>query len=228
MLKPAALPGSPVSWGCLLRLPFAGRCYWGLLPVPLPPLPSWGCCRCMVIIKPVLQAPLAATLPSPPCTALSAPHRPAASPPAAGPGHLWQRHRHRLFRCRGCCAHRVCPPHRPPLPRLQVCVCVCHTIWAVSAAERASLWLPRIPPSPFTHPNGSRSPPDSPACSLDTGRLNPETYRLFDKVEKHYNIRIEYTFPDAQVNAVGKGGEGGRLLLAVKGRRSTSDICREG
>ncbi|PRW60889.1 transducin beta 3 isoform A [Chlorella sorokiniana] len=34
--------------------------------------------------------------------------------------------------------------------------------------------------------------------SLDTGRLNPETYRLFDKVEKHYGIRIEYTFPDAQ------------------------------
>ncbi len=35
-------------------------------------------------------------------------------------------------------------------------------------------------------------------CSLDTGRLNPETYRLFDKVEKHYGIRIEYTFPDAR------------------------------
>jgi hypothetical protein len=35
-------------------------------------------------------------------------------------------------------------------------------------------------------------------CSLDTGRLNPETYRLFDMVEKRYNIRIEYTFPDAQ------------------------------
>ena len=34
--------------------------------------------------------------------------------------------------------------------------------------------------------------------SLDTGRLNPETYQLFDQVEKHYNIRIEYTFPDAQ------------------------------
>jgi len=34
--------------------------------------------------------------------------------------------------------------------------------------------------------------------SLDTGRLNPETYRLFDAVEKHYKIRIEYTFPDAQ------------------------------
>ncbi len=35
-------------------------------------------------------------------------------------------------------------------------------------------------------------------CSLDTGRLNPETYRLFEAVEKRYNIRIEYTFPDAQ------------------------------
>lgn len=34
--------------------------------------------------------------------------------------------------------------------------------------------------------------------SLDTGRLNPETYRLFDAVEKHYGIKIEYTFPDAQ------------------------------
>nr|CAB65911.1 adenosine 5'-phosphosulphate reductase [Lemna minor] len=33
--------------------------------------------------------------------------------------------------------------------------------------------------------------------SLDTGRLNPETYRFFDEVEKRYNIRIEYMFPDA-------------------------------
>jgi len=33
--------------------------------------------------------------------------------------------------------------------------------------------------------------------SLDTGRLNPETYRLFDKVEKHYGIKIEFTFPDS-------------------------------
>ena len=37
-----------------------------------------------------------------------------------------------------------------------------------------------------------------PPYSLDTGRLNPETYQLFDAVEKHYNIHIEYTFPDAQ------------------------------
>lgn len=33
--------------------------------------------------------------------------------------------------------------------------------------------------------------------SLDTGRLNPETYKYFDEVEKHYGIRIEYMFPDA-------------------------------
>lgn len=33
--------------------------------------------------------------------------------------------------------------------------------------------------------------------SLDTGRLNPETYKFFDTVEKRYGIRIEYMFPDA-------------------------------
>nr|DAD23391.1 TPA_asm: hypothetical protein HUJ06_024854 [Nelumbo nucifera] len=33
--------------------------------------------------------------------------------------------------------------------------------------------------------------------SLDTGRLDAETYRFFDTVEKHYDIRIEYMFPDA-------------------------------
>lgn len=34
--------------------------------------------------------------------------------------------------------------------------------------------------------------------SLDTGRLNAETYQVFDAVEKHYNIHIEYTFPEAK------------------------------
>ncbi|XP_019168989.1 PREDICTED: 5'-adenylylsulfate reductase 1, chloroplastic-like [Ipomoea nil] len=33
--------------------------------------------------------------------------------------------------------------------------------------------------------------------SLDTGRLNPETYRFFDVIEKRYGIHIEYMFPDA-------------------------------
>ncbi|KAK4755077.1 hypothetical protein SAY87_008834 [Trapa incisa] len=33
--------------------------------------------------------------------------------------------------------------------------------------------------------------------SLDTGRLNPETYQFFDTVEKKYGIHIEYMFPDA-------------------------------
>ncbi|CAJ1941362.1 unnamed protein product [Sphenostylis stenocarpa] len=33
--------------------------------------------------------------------------------------------------------------------------------------------------------------------SLDTGRLNPETYQFFDAVEKHYGIHMEYMFPDS-------------------------------
>ncbi|PON50250.1 Thioredoxin-independent 5'-adenylylsulfate reductase [Parasponia andersonii] len=33
--------------------------------------------------------------------------------------------------------------------------------------------------------------------SLDTGRLNPETYRFFNTVEKHYGICTKYMFPDA-------------------------------
>ncbi|GLT83299.1 hypothetical protein SLE2022_015940 [Rubroshorea leprosula] len=42
--------------------------------------------------------------------------------------------------------------------------------------------------------------------SLDTGRLNPETYRFFDEVEKHYGIHIEYMFPDAvEVQALVRG-----------------------
>lgn len=32
--------------------------------------------------------------------------------------------------------------------------------------------------------------------SLDTGRLHPETYRFFERVEKHYDLRIEYCFPN--------------------------------
>lgn len=33
--------------------------------------------------------------------------------------------------------------------------------------------------------------------SLETGRLNSETLKLFAEVEKRYNIHIEYMFPDA-------------------------------
>mmetsp|Transcript_13234 Transcript_13234/g.23776 ORF Transcript_13234/g.23776 Transcript_13234/m.23776 type:complete len:412 (-) Transcript_13234:228-1463(-) len=33
--------------------------------------------------------------------------------------------------------------------------------------------------------------------ALDTGRLHPETYRYYAEVEKHYGIKIEYTFPDS-------------------------------
>ncbi|PON51471.1 Thioredoxin-independent 5'-adenylylsulfate reductase [Parasponia andersonii] len=42
--------------------------------------------------------------------------------------------------------------------------------------------------------------------SLDTGRLNSETYKFFDEVEKHYGIHIEYMFPDAvEVQALVRG-----------------------
>lgn len=34
--------------------------------------------------------------------------------------------------------------------------------------------------------------------ALDTGRLHPQTYRFYAEVEKHYGIKIEYTFPDSQ------------------------------
>jgi thioredoxin-independent 5'-adenylylsulfate reductase len=34
--------------------------------------------------------------------------------------------------------------------------------------------------------------------SLDTGRLHPETYRFFAKVEEFFALKIEYCFPDAQ------------------------------
>lgn len=33
--------------------------------------------------------------------------------------------------------------------------------------------------------------------ALDTGRLHPETYRFYAQVEKHYDLRIEYCFPEA-------------------------------
>lgn len=32
--------------------------------------------------------------------------------------------------------------------------------------------------------------------SLDTGRLHPETYRFFERVAKHYSLRIEFCMPD--------------------------------
>jgi thioredoxin-independent 5'-adenylylsulfate reductase len=32
--------------------------------------------------------------------------------------------------------------------------------------------------------------------TLDTGRLHPETYRLFGRVEERYGISMEYVFPD--------------------------------
>jgi adenylyl-sulfate reductase (glutathione) len=39
--------------------------------------------------------------------------------------------------------------------------------------------------------------------ALETARLHEETYRFYDRVERHYGIRIEYCFPDrARVEAL--------------------------
>ncbi len=35
--------------------------------------------------------------------------------------------------------------------------------------------------------------------TLDTGRLHPETYRFCREVERHYDIHIEYCFPQARL-----------------------------
>jgi phosphoadenosine phosphosulfate reductase len=42
-----------------------------------------------------------------------------------------------------------------------------------------------------------RIQPKARVFTLDTGRLNPETYEVMDKVREKYGIRIEVLFPDA-------------------------------
>ena len=91
--------------------------------------------------------------------------------------------------------------------------------------------LPRAGPAPPGHAPpalrpekaGKLCPCPAPAPrSLDTGRLNPETYRLFDAVEKHYKIRIEYTFPEAQVGGAGRGPWGARAAGLGRGLRKVT------
>jgi phosphoadenosine phosphosulfate reductase len=42
----------------------------------------------------------------------------------------------------------------------------------------------------------SKIKPDIAVFSLDTGRLHPETYRLFEQVREKYNITLEAMYPD--------------------------------
>src|SRR6266516_5489821 len=39
--------------------------------------------------------------------------------------------------------------------------------------------------------------PDVRVFTLDTGRLPPETYALFEEVREHYGIAVEFVFPKA-------------------------------
>ena len=61
--------------------------------------------------------------------------------------------------------------------------------------------------------------------SLDTGRLHPETYRFMAKVEAHYDLRIEYCFPEAaavEQLAVGRDGDQHRRVTVL----GDPDGCR--
>lgn len=40
--------------------------------------------------------------------------------------------------------------------------------------------------------------PDVPVFCLDTGRLHPQTYQFIEKVRKHYNIKIDVLYPNAE------------------------------
>lgn len=44
----------------------------------------------------------------------------------------------------------------------------------------------------------SKIRPDFKVFSLDTGRLHPETYRLFEQVRKHYKVDIDVLSPDKE------------------------------
>jgi hypothetical protein len=191
------------------------------------------------------------TLPPPPGSDLAPPipvarprpsvHQPPAPRLAAAPAgaqDFWHRRRHRLLWRRGCGSHRVRPPDRPPLHRLQVrrgarncprppwpCVAGLGGRAAAGCSAAAATRILRRPgrsrsgahlrrPLPASRPGPCLLRPRCPRRSLDTGRLNPETYQLFDAVEKHYGIKINYTFPDAQARAaaanIGGWGVGGR------------------
>jgi len=43
----------------------------------------------------------------------------------------------------------------------------------------------------------SKINPEARVFSLDTGRINQETYNVMDEIRKKYNTKIEITFPDA-------------------------------
>ena len=59
--------------------------------------------------------------------------------------------------------------------------------------------------------------------SLDTGRLHPETYRLFQAVEERYRLRIEYCFPEAgEVQALVRAK--GQFSFYVDGHKECCDI----
>lgn len=54
--------------------------------------------------------------------------------------------------------------------------------------------------------------PDVRVFTLDTGRLPPETYALFEEVRERYGITVEFEHPDAQALGALVGREGPNLM----------------
>jgi hypothetical protein len=94
---------------------------------------------------------------------------------------------YRVFRCgRARAARPPCTRHAAAA-RARHAAAMRHALsWALAHAAAAAGARPCPPAAPSCC---SSTPP--PTFSLDTGRLNPETYKLFDDVEKHYKIHIE-------------------------------------
>jgi thioredoxin-dependent adenylylsulfate APS reductase len=58
----------------------------------------------------------------------------------------------------------------------------------------------------------SRISPDIRVFTLDTGRLPPETYQLFEEIRERYGIQVEWEEPDGQAVAQLMTGHGPNLM----------------
>eukprot|EP00357_Protocruzia_adherens_P002513 CAMPEP_0115045770 /NCGR_PEP_ID=MMETSP0216-20121206/48351_1 /TAXON_ID=223996 /ORGANISM="Protocruzia adherens, Strain Boccale" /LENGTH=532 /DNA_ID=CAMNT_0002428723 /DNA_START=171 /DNA_END=1769 /DNA_ORIENTATION=- len=63
--------------------------------------------------------------------------------------------------------------------------------------------------------------------SLDTGRLHPETYEFFQRVEDHYGIKIEYCFPEKD-NVEGLVREKGMFSFYKDGHKECCTVRKVG
>ena len=67
--------------------------------------------------------------------------------------------------------------------------------------------------------------PDVRVFTLDTGRLPPETYELFEEVRERYGIAVEFEFPET--DAVVGDGDRPRPEPDVRERRPAAAVLRD-